>query len=342
MNTNSIALFAAMLLIAVLLHWLPLWRRSYLWFGVTVAPDFRTTAEARQVLKQYRTATWLATLAGCILMVAGIRLHVDWMAAAGPVLPTITAAVAFARGHSRMRPFSQHGETNRAAPLSGTTEGLPGGIAGIAVPFGILTATAIFLHRNWALLPARLPVHWGMSGIPDRWAERSWRSVDGLLLAGALTIAVMYLLGYMVLRGSPRARISKTAEWTARFRRANLRLLVAMGWTISLLLSALALNPYLASGEQLAIPVWVILGAVLAVAAGFLWPIIRLSQEPGSGSDGTPDECWKLGQIYYNPDDPALMVEKRFGLGYTINFGNPASWLIIALLLVVVFVPLLL
>ena len=76
------------------------------------------------------------------------------------------------------------------------------------------------------------------------------------------------------------------------------------------------------------------------VTAGFLWPIIRISQKPGSGSDGTPDECWKLGQIY-NPNDPALMVEKRFGVGYTINFGNRASWLLIALLVLILLVPLL-
>jgi len=48
------------------------------------------------------------------------------------------------------------------------------------------------------------------------------------------------------------------------------------------------------------------MAAVLAVTIGFLWPIIRISREPGSGSDGTPDECWRLGQIYYNPNDPAL------------------------------------
>ncbi len=163
---------------------------------------------------------------------------------------------------------------------------------------------------------------------------------------GVLLIAFLHALGYMVLRGSPRARSAETADWTARFRRANLRMIVAMGWTISALFCVLSLNPYLASGDRLAIPVWLILGAVLAVAAAFLWPIIRLSQrlsqEPGSGSDGTPDECWKFGQIYYNPNDPALMVEKRFGVGYTINFGNRASWLVFGLLLLVIFVPLLL
>jgi uncharacterized membrane protein len=35
------------------------------------------------------------------------------------------------------------------------------------------------------------------------------------------------------------------------------------------------------------------------------------------------------------------MVEKRFGVGYTINFGNRASWLLIALLVLILLVPLL-
>jgi len=126
------------------------------------------------------------------------------------------------------------------------------------------------------------------------------------------------------------------------FRRANLRMIVAMGWALAALFAVLALNPYLSSGDALVVPAWLLVTAMLVVTAGFVWPIIRISQEPGSGSDGTPDECWKLGQIYYNPNDPALMVEKRFGVGYTINFGNRASWLLVALVVLIVLVPLLL
>ena len=36
------------------------------------------------------------------------------------------------------------------------------------------------------------------------------------------------------------------------------------------------------------------------------------------------------------------MVEKRFGVGYTINFGNRASWLLVALVVLIVLVPMLL
>jgi len=264
------------------------------------------------------------------------------MLAAGPLLQTLGAVIAFARGRNRTRPYAQHPAGARAASLDAASEHLPGGTAGIVVPYAILAAAAILLHANWQRLPSRFPVHWGINGNPDQWAERTWRSVDGPLLAGFLVIALLQLMGYMIVTASPRARMAETADWTARFRRANLRMIVAMGWTLAALFAVLALNPYLSRGDSLIIPAWLMVGAMLAVTAVFIWPIIRISQEPGSGSDGTPDECWKLGQIYYNPNDPALMVEKRFGVGYTINFGNRASWLLVALLVLIILVPLLL
>jgi hypothetical protein len=341
MTADSIAMFAVILAIAVLLHWLPLWRRSSFWFGVTVAPDFRNTPEAGRVLREYRIEMWAVSLVALVLLWAGVRGGASWMLAAGPLLQSLGAFIAFARGRNRTRPYAQHPGGVRAATLAAASEHLPGGAVGIVVPYAALAGAAIFLHANWQRLPSRFPIHWGLNGTPDRWAERDWRSVDGPLLVGMLVIALLHVLGYMIVSGSPRGRMAETADWTARFRRANLRMIVAMGWTLAALFGVLALNPYLASGDELAIPAWLMVGAVLAVTAGFLWPIVRISQEPGSGSDGTPDECWKLGQIYYNPNDPALMVEKRFGVGYTINFGNRASWLLVGLLVLILLVPLL-
>ena len=40
------------------------------------------------------------------------------------------------------------------------------------------------------------------------------------------------------------------------------------------------------------------------------------------------DRYWRGGFFYNNPDDPAVFVPKRFGLGWTINFGNPKGRLI--------------
>jgi uncharacterized membrane protein len=341
-TTDAWMLLVLPLSIALMFNWLPLWRRSSVWFGVTVAPDFRNTPEARRVLRQYRVEMWALSLAASILLWAGVRGSMVWMLAAGPLLQTLGAVAAFARGRNSTRPYAQHPAGSRTATLAAAPEHFPGGPFAMVVPYAVLAGVAVFLHANWQHLPGRFPIHWGIEGSPDRWAQRNWRGVDGPLLAGFLVIALMHALGYMIQAASPRGRMAGTAEWTARFRRANLRMIVGMGWMLAALFGVLALNPYLASGDALAIPVWLVLAAILAVTAAFLWPIIRISQEPGSGSDGTPDECWKLGQLYYNPSDPALIVEKRFGVGYTINFGNRAAWLLVGLLALIILVSLML
>ncbi|MEC0264811.1 DUF5808 domain-containing protein [Paenibacillus anseongense] len=38
---------------------------------------------------------------------------------------------------------------------------------------------------------------------------------------------------------------------------------------------------------------------------------------------------YKLGIFYYNPDNKSIFVPKRLGLGWTINFARPISWMII-------------
>jgi uncharacterized membrane protein len=85
-----------------------------------------------------------------------------------------------------------------------------------------------------------------------------------------------------------------------------------------------------------------IVGASLAVVAalaiagqgGTRIPEYRpaLSGAPPAG-DGTLDSHWKLGMIYFNRSDPALVVEKRFGIGWTLNIGHPVSWILLAILL---------
>ena len=31
---------------------------------------------------------------------------------------------------------------------------------------------------------------------------------------------------------------------------------------------------------------------------------------------------WRLGIFYVNREDPSILVEERFGIGYTTNWGN--------------------
>lgn len=50
------------------------------------------------------------------------------------------------------------------------------------------------------------------------------------------------------------------------------------------------------------------------------------------------DRYWMGGFLYCNKNDPSLFVEKRFGMGYTLNLGNPKSIIAIVVLVVIILV----
>ena len=50
------------------------------------------------------------------------------------------------------------------------------------------------------------------------------------------------------------------------------------------------------------------------------------------------DRYWSGGIFYNNPDDPAVFVPKRYGLGWTMNFGHPQARLVMIGILVVILV----
>lgn len=58
---------------------------------------------------------------------------------------------------------------------------------------------------------------------------------------------------------------------------------------------------------------------------------------PAAPAPGAPARTshWVAGMFYVNPDDPAILVRKRYGYGWTFNFGHWVSWLVLAVPVVI-------
>ncbi|OFW11222.1 MAG: hypothetical protein A3H96_25610 [Acidobacteria bacterium RIFCSPLOWO2_02_FULL_67_36] len=336
MNGEIAVLVGLVLLMAALLHWLPTWRRRGLWFSVTVPPGFDTTAEARAALRRYRAAVWSLSLVAIACVVGGGLFAVPALPEAGVLCQAIGASAAYATVRRRVLPFAVPASGARSAAISTDPDGLPGGAASLIVPVGMLAATALYLHANWQRLPERVPVHWGLDGTPNGWADRTWHGVYGPLILCAVIGLIVLLMAEAIIHASPRARVAGTEAWTRRFRRANVILLVAGVWGVSAMMSLFALTPLFTDVTGPPGLVWMIPLVLVVSILPFTWQLVRVVRERDSGSDGTPDACWKLGLIYYNPEDSALMVEKRFGIGYTVNFGNRTLWWIVGVAALVI------
>lgn len=66
----------------------------------------------------------------------------------------------------------------------------------------------------------------------------------------------------------------------------------------------------------------------------------RNIKEDSEGDDlyKDDDDKWVWGMFYYNKNDLALMVEKRVGIGYTINFANKKAIILLVLLIVLIII----
>jgi uncharacterized membrane protein len=60
-------------------------------------------------------------------------------------------------------------------------------------------------------------------------------------------------------------------------------------------------------------------------------------EQPGAEQNGEDtglthrddDKYWRGGLIYINAEDRTLLVPRRFGLGWTLNFGDPRAAILI-------------
>ena len=341
MNPALATHVGVLLLLGLLLHFVPRWTRRGLFFGVTVGDVYPRSEEAQRDLHWYQTCVWLATatsIIACVLFPRNVAPYV-----LGPLLPVGASLGAWVHIHGRTRP---HAVAPQPAPAGLSTPrdtSMPGGWLFALGPLLLLAATAAVLWLNWDRLPDRFPVHWGIQGKPDRWASKTFGSVFLVLIIGVGVASVVLVSCWGILRASWRVADSgEAAAHDERYRRVNCILLITLNYLVAMLMAVIALRPLYAPGEGLGWPFFTLLAAILGFTALMIVIIARMGQEGSRPGDSTPDRCWKWGIFYYNRDDPSFFVEKRMGLGWTMNFANRRSWLLLAAILALVLLPLIL
>ncbi len=350
-NANCFLIFSALFPWAciVISTWMtPRLTRPDLFFSVTVKPDFRGTPEGAEILRGYSRIILIFAALG-LLPLAFFFLSESWILA-GILCPVAVELVgfftAFILSRRRVMAFRIEPTAVREAGLAPRTVSLPGGWLGQAGPFLILLAVAVALGLRWDQIPARVPIHWGVEGKPDGWSAKSWVSIFYLPMIGLWVCMLICGISYAVGNGVRRIHSNgKAGAREGKFVRAVLFFLLAMGYWIALLMGTIGIT---ALRRNLNAPIpefWLIIPVEVIIVAAVLGIGYRMGQggwrmdktneaapDDAPVGDRTPDACWKMGMIYYNPNDPAAIVEKRFGIGWTLNFACPKSWILIGVL----------
>lgn len=204
------------------------------------------------------------------------------------------------------------------------------------VILGVLTIIYVLKYEE---IPSEIPMNYDLQGNVTRVVEKSYASVF-LILAIALIISLGI---YALMRMNISAK-KEVGRFTAKEDGANLYIARER---LNLVMSAvvLALN-LLLLGIPAAAFGWISGGGNMIMIASIVLLVLMMGMfvvymlttgfsgdrlKKGSVSNEEKiyfektEGQWKGGMIYYNPEDPAIMVEKRMGGGYTFNFGNPRA-----------------
>jgi uncharacterized membrane protein len=320
--TDAMQLFPVVL-IGFVLPWLGRTRRGLL-FGVTVPLEFAASDTAAAAMRRYRTSTLIvaAVVTAAVVVAMCIGTQVRTMAQIAVVIELVAAMVCWQRERRLMLPHGIVVPLERSAGL--TPNRHAGAMLATASAMLPLTATGLCLRAHWSQIPARWPQHWNAAGEINGWGVRTPVGVYLPLVMGLVVIMpFVAMVGFMAY--APAAQ--------SRQRGRILAPMAGLAWALALFFCTIALLPLLHLTTVGPIVVLVVLHMLLVlgivvwmvVRCGFMAPdtIAKQAIEP---YDGTDDRFWRGGVLYYNPNDAAVMVPKRYGWGWTLNFARPTAW----------------
>lgn len=248
--------------------------------------------------------------------------------------------------------FLAHQEIRAAKLAGGWFEGLHQGIAvdtelrtnpprfpwlwlvpAVAIP----VATGVIGILMYPSMPQNLAVHYGANGVPNRIEMKSVGSAFSLVFLQLGLTALLAGIAAAILRSRPDldpARPMGSSRWARHYMSLGAKALLGLVAMIDLGLMGSSLLMWTGTVSRWAPLVIVI--PVLASVAATITVLARNNRDRGGNGEDTglthrdDDRYWRGGVIYINREDPALVVPRRFGIGWTLNFGDPRAAMFLA------------
>lgn len=193
----------------------------------------------------------------------------------------------------------------------------------------IFLATVAVTVLGYRYMPDMIPTHFGIYG-PDRWAPKSWTVVfTPVLLELALCTVILFIRRAPAsVKGNPNA-----APGYVRYRKMMSLLMLGFA-LLTELIFLLTVIRFLTPIPQLWLTI-VLLANIGLIIALFIFYVRFARNRKGTGPILDDDTKWIFGLFYFNRSDPSIFIEKRVGIGYTINMARPSAWIILLALIVI-------
>lgn len=270
------------------------------------------------------------------------------LAAAIVVAATIPLVASFAlmlhyrkRVEAIKREEGWKAERDEAVALIGFEEApAPPSLAWNVVYMPIVLITLAIGLALYPSAPDMVPTHFDFAGNVNQWTPKGPALIAFPLLFEVFMAACFIFSHWMTIRSKKDidpARPAISAYAYGAFARAECILLLVGGSVLTavpgivmILMMAEILSMFV-TVALIIVATLILVGATIAVSVVYGQSGSRLVKRLEENGDmiADNDEHWKAGVFYWNKDDASLILPKRFGVGWTMNWARPAAWLIV-------------
>lgn len=206
---------------------------------------------------------------------------------------------------------------------------------------GLSLASFLYVLLSYKNMPDTIITHWGAYGKPDGYSEKNIINVFFTSFIDIFMVLLFALIGIGSIGGNTYLD-DKNLEVN---RKKALKYLNGIGYSflaLTLSIQSITSTIPLFMVQEKNIPMWLTLGSCIVpifIVVPVIYFYIMLSNIKPKGRNiytvENDDEKWIYGFIYYNKEDPNLMVEKRLGMGWNINVAHTLGKVITIILVLI-------
>ena len=359
--TLMVFLIAIVLLSGAILAATPWFMKKNECFAVTIPESAQADVRFLAFRKRYAAAVLAVTLICAVALGAVSNVALGKMgsapdsdslnailAAAIVVAATIPLVVSFAlmlhyrkRVEAIKREEGWKAERDEAVALIGFEEApVPPSLAWNVVYVPIVLITLAIGLALYPSTPDLVPTHIDFAGNVNQWTPKGPALIAFPLLVEVFMAACFIFSHWMTIRSKKDvdpARPAISAYAYGAFARAECILLLVSGSVLTAVLGIVMILMMTETLSMLVTMVLIIVATLVFVGAMIAFSVVygqsgsrlvkRLEENGGIIADN--DEHWKAGIFYWNKGDASLILPKRFGVGWTMNWARPAAWVIV-------------
>lgn len=211
------------------------------------------------------------------------------------------------------------------------------------IPLFISILTLIITIFNYSNLPSQIPINFDILGNPTTFREKGFLTAYSLSLNQIGMTGLFFGIYKVLIRVRPSIQAAKpktslkqnliAKNYWAKYMLTVIILITLHFMYMQLtIINIITLNTAFHIFVNGLVTIVPMIGVIfVAFKTGQSGSRIKIDEHEEINDkiiDRDDDKFWKLGTFYYNKDDSSIFIEKRFGIGWTINFGHPIGILI--------------